>query len=168
MGAGITQVNSSLPIKQPKEKWLKAQRHLWRLFNQLRSEYTTWRPHKIPQDARLRKVFEKLNKRFNHYHDVSQDVIDPSLYMRAHFKFFGGKMFPSQLNSKCSFALYKTYIDIENMRVIPNSYNASMLEQAKMVRRLADIRNESEKQVMKQLKHSGLLSKKFLKSRGIS
>jgi len=151
--------------KQKKIKWKKKERYLYRLFlahkAKLSERIFFFR---LSNSKRTHTIFKKLLKRLEDHYKNTKEEIDPTIYIDAHLRFFGPNCFANQLISQCSLALYKAY---ELKRYSKKVYQTDndFEEQQKTLTQLVEVRNESEKKVLKQLKKSGLFSKAFIRSK---
>lgn len=146
--------------------WNKDAKHWCRMFLKIKSDRTGTFIPGIPTSARIYSVFHHLLQAVSAYEKRTQTKVSAATYLRAHFSWYGNELYANQLLSDISWDLYRTFERIENTPYYKEVLG-DITADAIMLRRLSEIRQEPESIILLSLKHSGLFSRKFLKSRGI-
>lgn len=175
VGAGIPKdedaKKSAIKLIKKKQKtvrWTKQERNLCRLFYALKANKAgTYFNSNIFKNVRVRATFQRLAKEIEKYEKDSCTKVDVLLYFGAHLSWFGYEMYPNQLLSNISWNLYQSHERIEHIPTVELTHHDDIMQQFKMLKKLARERKEPERVVLLSLKSSGLFSKEFLQQRGI-
>ena len=166
------------PLQKIDLKKIKNKSHSSESFNKLTSKakhlcrlYLTEKSHgtylaRVPTSKRVLQLFQRLANKIELHEKETKAKVNLFQYIQAHFLFFGKKTAPSYLNTKFSMKLYRTH---EQIRLLEKQIikEKPLLNEAIILRYVARARNESEREVLQQVKKSRLFSKKFLSVYGI-
>lgn len=174
VGAGIPPKQSKKSIQKLVSKkkkriiWNKEAKQLCRLFYALKADKVgTYFNSKVFENTRVHATFHKLHASIKQYESETCTKVDKLLYLGCHLNWFGFDMYPNQLISDVSWNLYQTHERVEKVPTIELSHHDDVIQQFKMLKKLAQERKEPERVVLLSLKSSGLFSKEFLHQRGI-
>lgn len=120
---------------------------------------------KIPFDYMLNhksfNIFKSLSILISKYESDTGILINPQLFIKAHFKIFGGNMYPNMLVTAKMWEIYRTYRDNQKIEVKKPTTDESAL-----LKYLSGQRGESEEETLNLFKDAGLFSESFLSGRG--
>ena len=104
-------VGKSVHIVYSYKEKLKA-RFFFRLYLALKADYLGSIEYiTIKEDSSAFRCFLKLVKKLNRLEKKEKLVVDPVLYMRAHFFLFKKNTFPARLVGKHSTSIYLEYVN---------------------------------------------------------
>ena len=106
-------------------------------------------------------IFKNLSSLISKYESDTGILINPQLFIKAHFKIFGGNMYPNMLVTAKMWEIYRTYRDNQKIEVKKPTTDESAL-----LKYLSVQRGESEEETLELFKDAGLFSESFLSGRG--
>lgn len=148
--------------------WRKEEKHWCRLYLMLRSHKTGESFYRIPDSQRMIRAFRKLLKQVKRYESRTRLTVNPKIYIQAHFDWYGPHLYPNQMISKFSMNIYIAHVATKNVITMKVTPRDDRLQQHYMLRNIARLRQEPPAIVLRNLKHSGLFTKKFMRERGIN